>query len=107
MLLSNGVIRLVDSQNGILGCLSETAPSEPANEIELSCGDRFVLYTDGLVEVFNSREEMLGTEGFSQLIVDSAKLPLPEMRQAILEGVTSWRRGPLADDVSLVIVETR
>jgi hypothetical protein len=29
------------------------------------------------------------------------------MRQAILDGVTAWRHGPLADDVSLVIVELR
>jgi hypothetical protein len=27
------------------------------------------------------------------------------MRQAILDGVAAWRQGPLADDVSLVIVE--
>ena len=107
MLVSNGRVHQLKSQNGILGCIDETAPSEAADEIELSSGDRFVLYTDGLVEVFNNREEMLGTEGFSKLIVDSAKLPLPDMRQAILEGVTSWRHGPLADDVSLVIVEVR
>jgi len=107
MHISNGRVHLLESQNGILGCIDETAPSESANEVALSPGDRFVLYTDGLVEVFNSRQEMLGTEGFSQLVADSAKLPLPEMRQAILEGVTSWRHGPLADDVSLVIVEVR
>jgi len=107
MHISNGRVHLLESQNGILGCIDETAPSESANEVVLSPGDRFVLYTDGLVEVFNSRQEMLGTEGFSQLVADSAKLPLPEMRQAILEGVTSWRHGPLADDVSLVIVEVR
>jgi hypothetical protein len=41
------------------------------------------------------------------LVLDSAKLTLPEMRQAILDGVTTWRRSPLADDVSLVIVELR
>jgi sigma-B regulation protein RsbU (phosphoserine phosphatase) len=107
MLVSNSRVHLLESQNGILGCIDETAPSESANVIELSSGDRFVLYTDGLVEVFNSQQEMLGTERFSQLIADSAKLPLPEMRQAVLEGVTSWRHGPLADDVSLVIVEVR
>ena len=107
MLVSNSRVHLLESQNGILGCLDETAPSESANEIELSSGDRFVLYTDGLVEVFNSQQEMLGTERFSQLIADSATLPLPEMSQAVLEGVTSWRHGPLADDVSLVIVEVR
>ena len=107
MLLSNGVVRLLDSQNGILGCLSETVPSESANEIELSSGDRFVLYTDGLVEVFNAREEMLGIEGFSQLVLHSANLPLPEMRQAIIDGVATWSHGPLVDDVSLAIVEIR
>jgi len=107
MLLSNGAIRLLDSQNGILGCLAEIAPSDSANEIELTSGDRFILYTDGLVEVFNNQEEMLGVGGLSQLVLDSAKLTLPEMRQAILDGVTAWRRGPLADDVSLVIVEIR
>ena len=107
MLLSNGVVHLLDSQNGILGCLSETAPSDSANEIELASGDRLVLYTDGLVEVFNTREEMLGIEGFSQLVLDAANLTLPEMRQAIIDGVAAWRHGPFADDVSLVIVEIR
>jgi sigma-B regulation protein RsbU (phosphoserine phosphatase) len=107
MLLSNGLVRLLDSQNGILGCLSETAPSESANEVELASGDRLVLYTDGLVEVFNTREQMLGIEGFSQLVREAANLTLPEMRQAIINGVAAWRHGPLADDVSLVIVEIR
>ena len=107
MLLSDGVIRLLNSQNGILGCLSETAPSESANEIELASGDRLVLYTDGLVEVFNTREEMLGIEGFSQLVLDAANLTLPKMRRAIIDGVAAWRQGPLADDVSLVIGEIR
>src|SRR5215469_4492567 len=107
MLLSNGVIRLLNSQNGILGCLSETAPSESASEIALESGDRLLLYTDGLVEVFNTREEMLGIEGFSQLVLDAANLTLPKMRRAIIDGVAAWRQGPLADDVSLVIVEIR
>ena len=107
MLVSSGGVRLLESQNGILGCLAETAPTESVDEIELKSGDRFILYTDGLVEVFNHEEEMLGVEGFSQLVLDSAKHKLPEMRQAILDGVAAWSHGPLVDDVSLVIVEVR
>ena len=107
ILVSNGRTRLLQSQNGILGCLAETAPTECVDEIELTSGDRLILYTDGLVEVFNNHEEMLGVEGFGQLILDSAKLTLPEMRQAILDGVAAWSHGPLADDVSLIIVEVR
>ena len=107
MLVSSGGVRLLESQNGILGCLAETAPTESVDEIELTSGDRLILYTDGLVEVFNHEEEMLGVEGFSRLVLDSAKRKLPEMRQAILDGVAAWSHGPLVDDVSLVIVEVR
>ena len=107
MLVSNHGLRLLESQNGILGCLSEIAPSESADEIDLDSGDRLVLYTDGLVEVFNATDDMLQVEGLSNIVLQAAKLPLPEMRQAILDGVSAWRHGPLADDVSLVIAEVR
>ncbi len=107
MLVSNGALRLLDSRSGMLGCLSETAPSEPEEEIELVPGDRLVLYTDGLYEVFNSLHDMLGIGGLEKLVRESATRALPEMRQAILDGVGAWSRGVLADDVSLVIVEVR
>jgi PAS domain S-box-containing protein len=106
MLVSNR-LRLLESQNGVLGCLSEVAPSESADEIDLHSGDRLVLYTDGLVEVFNACGDMLQVEGLSNIVLQAAKLPLPEMRRAVLDGVSAWRYGPLADDVSLVIAEVR
>jgi PAS domain S-box-containing protein len=107
MLVSNGEVRLIDSQGGILGCLSETAPSESAKEIDLNSGDRLVFYTDGLEEVFNEHNEMLGLEGLETLVRQSATRTLPEMKETILEGVAAWRHGTMADDVSLVIVEVR
>ena len=42
-----------------------------------------------------------------ELVHQSATLTLPEMQKAILDGVAAWRHGPLADDVSLVLVEVR
>ena len=107
ILVSNGTLRLLSSRNGILGRLPEIAPSASADEIELAPGDRLVLYTDGLVEVFNSSNEMFDIEGLEELVRQSAGRTLPEMKQAIIEGVAAWSHGPLADDVSLVIVEVR
>ena len=107
ILVSNGTLRLLSSRNGILGRLPEMAPSASADEIELAPGDRLVLYTDGLVEVFNSSDEMLDIKGLEELVRQSAGRTLPEMKQAIIQGVAAWSHGPLADDVSLVIVEVR
>ena len=70
-------------------------------------GDRLILYTDGLVEVFNGLDDMLGVEGLEDLVLQSATLTLADMQKTILDGVAAWRHGPLADDVSLVIVEVR
>ena len=107
MVVSDGVLRLVDSQNGILGCLADTTPSNSADEIDLATGDRLVLYTDGLVEVFNQSHEMLAVKGLAKLVQESASQPLPRMKQTILDGVAAWRRGPISDDISLMIIELR
>jgi sigma-B regulation protein RsbU (phosphoserine phosphatase) len=107
ILVSNDSIRLLNSQSAILGSLTDVTASKSVDEIDLTSGDRIVLYTDGFTEVFNDRDEMLGEEGFSELVRRSAKRPLQEMKQAILDGVTAWRHGPHTDDMSLVIVEHR
>ena len=107
MLVSKGEVRLFDSKAGILGCVSETTLFEADDEIDLHPGDRLVFYTDGLTEVFDEHDKMLGVEGLEALVRLSAKLTLPEMKQAIVDGVTAWRHGSLTDDVSLVLVEVR
>jgi sigma-B regulation protein RsbU (phosphoserine phosphatase) len=107
ILISNDSIRLLDSQSAILGSLPDVTASKSGDEIDLASGDRLVLYTDGFTEVFNELDEMLGEEGFAELVRRSARRPLQEMKQAILDGVAAWRHGPHTDDMSLVIVELR
>jgi PAS domain S-box-containing protein len=107
ILVSNGSIRLLDSQSAILGCVNGVKTSKSVDEIELTCGDRLLLYTDGFTEVFNEHDEMLGVDGLAELVRQSAKRTLQEMKQAILDGVTAWRHGPPTDDMSLVIAEFR
>jgi hypothetical protein len=47
------------------------------------------------------------TDGRVKSVVEAARLDLREMRKEILDGVCAWSRGPLSDDVSLVIIEVR
>lgn len=95
---------LLESRSTILGALPDAVDTSPSVELELEAGDRIVLYTDGITEVFNSRGEMLGIQGIREIVCQTSALPLEEMKQAILDGVAGWRSGPSTDDVSLVLV---
>ena len=78
--------------------------NEPTIDITLELGDRIVIYTDGFTESFNSQGEMLGLDGFREIVGQAAKLALPSMKQEIIDRVAAWRSGgPATDDMSLVV----
>lgn len=97
--------QLLEARSMMLGALSNAVSREPVIEMELEPGDRILLYTDGITEVFDSRGEMLGVEGLQNLVRECSLLPFDEMLPAILERIASWRCGPFADDVTLVLAE--
>jgi serine phosphatase RsbU (regulator of sigma subunit) len=79
--------------------------TEATLDVALEAGDRIVLYTDGITDVFDSRGEMLGVEGVQKIVRETSLLPFKQMKQGILDLVAEWRDGPATDDVSLVLVE--
>ena len=97
--------RLLESRSTVLGVLPDAVDPEPVLEVQLEAGDRIVLYTDGLTDVFNSEGKMLGVGGVRRFVRETATLPLHEMRNAILARVAEWRKGQQADDISLILVE--
>ena len=99
--------RLLPSRSMILGTLPDAVGADATLYTEIEPGDRIVLYTDGLTDVFDSRGEMLKVEGLQNFIREAALLPFDEMKQSILDRVAAWRDGPPVDDESLVLVEAR
>jgi len=97
--------RLLASRSAVLGLLEEAVDGEAVEEIPLERGDRVLIYTDGFSESFNASREMLGVEGLSEIVRETSKLPLAEMRREIVARVAAWRNGPAEDDMSLVVVE--
>jgi serine phosphatase RsbU (regulator of sigma subunit) len=81
--------------------------ADAALNIGIEPGDRVVLYTDGLTDVFDAHGEMLKVEGVQNFVRETSLLPFREMKQGILNRVTAWSDGPPVDDVSLVLVEVR
>lgn len=97
--------RLLESRSMVLGALPEAVGPEVTLDVDLHRGDRVVLYTDGITDVFDSRGEMLGVEGVQKFVREASLLPFSEMKQGILDRVADWREGPPTDDVSLVLME--
>ncbi len=100
-----GEPRLLPSRSMVLGTLPDAVDADATLYTELEPGDRVVMYTDGLTDVFDSRGEMLKVEGLQNFVRETALLPFNKMKQSILHRIAAWRDGPAVDDVSLVLVE--
>jgi len=82
-------------------------PKEAIEEFNVSAGDRLMLYSDGLTDVWNGNDEILGVEGLEKIVREAATASLHDMREAIIEGVNSYSAGPLRDDITLILAEIR
>ncbi|HMD95878.1 MAG TPA: SpoIIE family protein phosphatase [Terriglobia bacterium] len=99
--------RLVESRSMALGAVTEAVGGEATVEVALEPGDRIVLYTDGITDVFDSHGQRLGVEGVREFVRQTSLLPFNDMQQGLLDRVAAWSAGPASDDVSLVLVEVR
>ncbi len=105
LISSTGELRRLESCGTVLGVLQNAVPRNGSEEFKLSAGDRLMLYSDGLFEIWNREDEILGLEGLEKIVRGAAALPLYAMREAIIEGVNSYSAGPVHDDTTLILVE--
>jgi serine phosphatase RsbU (regulator of sigma subunit) len=72
-------------------------------------GDRFFLYTDGIVEASNMSDELFGWERFKACIMSNSKLPSDKLVDKLIEDLNNWSaKGSsttLDDDLTLVVVD--
>lgn len=78
-------------------------------QVPIEPGDRFFLYTDGILETANPAEEEFGTDRFMKFIVANNKLPAGPFADALLLELARWLEQPPGeghkDDISLLAVD--
>jgi phosphoserine phosphatase RsbU/P len=71
-------------------------------------GDILVLFTDGLVELKNAKDEFFGVEGILQAVAHHRTLPLPELAKGVLAAGTSFsHKAEHDDDLTLFLMRFR
>lgn len=74
--------------------------------IGFSQGDSLLLYTDGVTEVSNMRNEEFGQERLAELVHQYADRPAPDLLQAVRQAVSAFGGNrPLVDDVTMVALK--
>jgi serine phosphatase RsbU (regulator of sigma subunit) len=97
---SSGIVQL-PSTCTVLG-LFEDWQSEIA-EVNLAPGDMLVLYTDGITEAMNGREEEFGERRLLDTLRSQSHLPLPQLQESVVNAVRQFSGGEQQDDITLVI----
>jgi phosphoserine phosphatase RsbU/P len=78
-------------------------------QIPIEPGDRFFLYTDGILETANPAQEEFGAERFMKFMETNNKLPAGPFADALLLELARWLEQPPGeghkDDISLLAVD--
>ena len=78
-------------------------------EVGLESGDRFLLYTDGIIEAANAEGDCFGWTLFKEFISSHANLPAGQFADKMIQRVFDWSgkrsEETLDDDLTLVIAD--
>jgi phosphoserine phosphatase RsbU/P len=74
------------------------------HEIELSEGDRLLLFTDGVTEVRDSEGEEFGEERLIDLLSGDVEPDAKALRDRIVQEVVSFSGGEFQDDATLLVL---
>jgi phosphoserine phosphatase RsbU/P len=93
--------------NGLLFGVMPNSDDYPVREIPLEPGDRFLLYTDGLIEPENSREEAFGDRRLEAVVRENRSRPSSQLSAKLLSDLRRWQPGSVTqqDDITLLIID--
>jgi sigma-B regulation protein RsbU (phosphoserine phosphatase) len=73
--------------------------------LELGEGDSLILYTDGISEARNARDEQYGAAGVERVVRAEHRSSPVRIAAACLDGVRAFQGGaPQSDDLTLMVV---
>jgi sigma-B regulation protein RsbU (phosphoserine phosphatase) len=102
---SQGKLESIQSNGLIFGVDSDC--DYPVCEISIETGDRFLLYTDGLIEPENTKGESFGDRRLEQVVRENQCRPSSELSDQLLSELRHWQPVSAAqqDDITLIVID--
>jgi serine phosphatase RsbU (regulator of sigma subunit) len=98
----DGKVLQLNTGGALLGVFPDWKYVE--GQIELTAGDRLLLFTDGVSEVQDARGHDFGEKRLTRLLKTNRNLNVVELQQKIMETITTFSGGDFADDVTFVLL---
>jgi serine phosphatase RsbU (regulator of sigma subunit) len=102
---SDGTVTRLSSTAPAIGLFAEW-PCETA-ELQLSPGDLFAIYSDGITEAFNERDEEFGEERLLDVMTRARHQSPSHIVTAVFDDVRRFSGGRQRDDVTLIVAKCR
>jgi phosphoserine phosphatase RsbU/P len=101
-----GDYELLDSEGMFIGSLNEANDYYEDREAQLSSGDRFFLYTDGVIEHKDPAGEEFGLDRVIEVLKRYETFPIREQIDKLIESLYSHiDAAPIKDDISIIAFE--
>ena len=79
----------------------------PVCEIPFDLGDRFLLYTDGIIEPENASGDSFGDQQFEEIVRRNQSRSTLELSEDLVAGVRRWQPPSVTqqDDITLIVID--
>jgi len=76
-------------------------------QIDLAPGDRLLLFTDGVTDIQDTNGNDFGEDRLVDLLRTNRELGAVELKEKVIEAITTFGGGEFQDDVTLVLLAVR
>jgi len=100
-----GKLEAIESNGLLFGVIPD--PDYPVCDLSIHSGDRFLLYTDGVIEPQNVSGDFFGDRKLEQVIRNNQSRPPSELSDQLLFEIRLWQPASLAqqDDITLIVID--
>jgi phosphoserine phosphatase RsbU/P len=101
-----GKLERIESNGLLFGVIPD--PDYPVCDLQIRSGDRFLLYTDGVIEPQNASGDSFGERKLEEVIRNNQSRPPSELADQVLLEIGLWQSASLPqqqDDITLIVID--